>query len=99
MKIRKFRDSDINQIVFLSYDTVHSVNDQDYTTDQLNAWAPKDEGNAKLVNWKDLFSCNITYIAEINDKIVGFSDMTYNGYLDRLYIHKDFQRQGIATSL
>lgn len=99
MKIRKFRDSDINQIVSLFYETVHSVNAQDYSTEQLNAWAPKDEGNAKLINWKDLFSRNITYIAEINDKIVGFSDMTHNGYLDRLYIHKDFQRQGIATSL
>jgi len=25
--------------------------------------------------------------------------MTYRGYLDRLYTHKDYQRQGIATAL
>jgi putative acetyltransferase len=99
MRIRRFESPDINQIVSLFYETVHSVNAQDYSMEQLNAWAPKSEINANLVNWKESLTHNITYIAEINDKIVGFSDMTHNGYLDRLYIHKDFQGQEIAKTL
>ncbi|MCR8980865.1 GNAT family N-acetyltransferase [Brevibacillus laterosporus] len=99
MKIRGFQVADINQIISLFYDTVHFVNARDYSLEQLNAWAPKNEKAIKLVNWKNSLRNNITYIAEINDKIVGFSDMTYHGHLDRLYTHKDFQGQGIATTL
>ncbi len=99
MRIRVFQSADINQMVSLFYETVHAVNARDYTKEQLNAWAPKDEMDAKLINWKDSFVRNITYIAETNDEIVGFSDMTRNGYLDRLFVHKNFQGRGIATEL
>ena len=32
-------------------------------------------------------------------QITGFGDMDDTGYLDRLYVHKDFQHRGIATAL
>ena len=32
-------------------------------------------------------------------RIVGFGDITSGGYLDRLYVHKDCQHQGIASAL
>ena len=31
-------------------------------------------------------------------EIVGFGDIDKSGYLDRLYVHKDHQREGIATA-
>ena len=99
MKIRKFHDSDVSQMVSLFYETVHSVNKQHYTQQQLDVWAPRDEEVLKWTTWKDSFNLNVTYIAEINGNIVGFADMTQEGHLDRLYIHRDFQRQGIASSL
>lgn len=99
MEIRKFHESDISQIVSLFYDTVHSVNAKDYSQEQLHAWAPQDERESRIVNWKDSLQHNITYVAEMNGKIVGFSDMNYDGHLDRLYVHKDFQGQGIASAL
>lgn len=33
------------------------------------------------------------------DVIVGFGDIDNTGYLDRLFVHKDYQGQGIATAL
>ncbi|MNI01098.1 putative N-acetyltransferase YafP [compost metagenome] len=99
MELRKFQDADINQVVTLFYQTVHSVNKQDYSQEQLDAWAPKDEEILKRKTWKESMNLNITYIAEMNGNIVGFSDMTQDGYLNRLYIHKDYQRQGIASAL
>lgn len=33
------------------------------------------------------------------EKIVGFGDIDKTGYLDRLYVHKDYQRKKIATYL
>ena len=99
MKIREYQDSDIKQIVLLFYETVHSVNTVDYSIEQLHAWAPRKEIEKKLKGWNIFLGNNITYVAEINGKIVGFVDMSYRGYLDRLYTHKDYLRQGIATAL
>ena len=33
------------------------------------------------------------------EQIAGFADMDSTGYLDRLYVHKDFQRHRIASEL
>ena len=34
-----------------------------------------------------------------NGVIVGFGDMCPNGYPDRLYVHRDFQRHGTARAI
>jgi len=98
MAIRKFKNTDTAQIVTLFYETVHTVNARDYSLEQLEAWAPIDEKEAKIADWKDTLSRNITYVAEIGGTIIGFSEMTATGYLNRLYIHKDFQGQGLASA-
>lgn len=54
---------------------------------------------SRIENWSESLSKNITYTAKINNKIVGFSDLTHDGFIDRLYVHKNFQRMGIASKL
>ena len=34
-----------------------------------------------------------------NALIIGFGDMDDTGYLDRLYVHKDYQERGVATAI
>lgn len=99
MEIRAYQESDISQLISLFYETVHSVNKQHYSQEQLDAWAPKEEKALKLNTWSTSLRQNITYVAEMNGYIVGFSDMTMEGHLDRLYVHKDFQGQGVASVL
>ena len=38
-------------------------------------------------------------VAMEDEIIVGFGDIDKSGYLDRLYVHKDYQRNGIASAL
>lgn len=99
MEVIKFNKSDIEEIMSLFYETVHSVNAQDYSQVQLDVWAPKEDKDILIQAWQDSLYQNITYVAKINSKIVGFSDLTYYGYLDRLYVHKDYQGKGIASAL
>lgn len=96
MIIRKYRASDCNKLANLFYDTVHNVNKKDYTLEQLNVWAT---GKVDLGKWNESFLEHYTVVAIDNDKIVGFGDIDKTGYLDRLYIHKDYQRRGIATAI
>ena len=46
-----------------------------------------------LKAWDASFRAHKTIIAVKNGEIVGFGDMDETGYLDRLYVHKDYQGQ------
>jgi putative acetyltransferase len=100
--IRKFQDPDADQIATLFYDTVHAVNARDYTPEQLDAWAPKlsaDERKEQVERLKLSLRKHISYVADIAGQVVGFADITEDGYLDRMFVHKDHQGQGIASAL
>jgi len=60
----------------------------------LDVWA---DGNVDLVDWNNSFLEHYTVVATDNGIIVGFGDIDQSGYLDRLFVHKDYQRRGIAT--
>lgn len=95
-KLRKYKSSDCGEIIELFYNTVHSINKKDYTQIQLDVWATK---NIDIGKWDISFLNNYTVVVESNGIIVGFGDISKDGYLDRLYVHKDFQRMGIATMI
>ena len=96
MELREYRSSDCVQLAELFYQTVHSVNARDYTPAQLDAWAT---GKVDLAEWDASFRKHDTIVAVENSVIVGFGDMDDSGYLDRLYVHKDYQRRGIASAI
>ena len=52
-----------------------------------------------LKAWDASFRAHKTIIAVKNGEIVGFGDMDETGYLDRLYVHKDYQGQGVASAI
>lgn len=96
MFIREYVPSDCSETAELFYNTVHAVNARDYTEKQLNAWASK---NIDINAWNLSLSENYTIVAVEDKVIVGFGDIDKTGYLDRLFVHKDFQRRGIATKI
>lgn len=100
MVLRRYRTSDCRRMAELFYETVHSVNAADYTKEQLDAWAT---GNVDLTAWDKSFLEHFTIVAEETGddgkRIVGFGDIDSTGYLDRLYVRKDRQRRGIASTI
>ena len=96
MVIRKYEPSDCQQLAELFYQTVHHVNAIDYTNEQLDAWA---DGHVDLKEWNKSFMAHYTVVCLKDHMIVGFGDIDETGYLDRLYVHKDYQRQGIAFAI
>jgi Ser/Thr protein kinase RdoA (MazF antagonist)/GNAT superfamily N-acetyltransferase len=96
ISIRDYKPSDCATMAKLFYDTVHVVNAADYSQEQLDAWAT---GTVNLKKMNESFLSHRTVVAWKDDLLVGFGDMDETGYLDRLYVHKDHQRQGIATAI
>lgn len=96
MKIRRYRQSDCKEITELFYHTVHTVNAKDYTAEQIDVWAAEE---ADLEKWNQSLQEHDSIVAVEKDVIVGFGDIDQTGYLDRLYVHADYQRKGIASAL
>ncbi len=93
-----YNSEDLEACLKLFHDTVHSVNSKDYNKEQLDAWAPEDLEKNKS-RWQEHLEKGICFVAKLNSHLVGFADMTDSGHLHGLYVHKDFQGQGIASKL
>lgn len=96
MELRKYNANDCKELAQLFYDTVHTINAKDYTKEQLNVWAT---GQIDFEKWNASLSENHTVIAVEKNVIVGFGDMDKTGYIDRLFVHKNYQGKGIATAI
>lgn len=100
--LRPYLPSDCAALAALFYETVHTVNAGDYSKEQLDAWA---DGQVNLEAWNKSFLVHHTYVAvqksgaAAGGRIIGFGDMDDTGYLDQLYVHKDYLRQGVATAI
>lgn len=46
-----------------------------------------------------LLSSRLSFVAELNGAILGFADITADGYLDHLYTHRYYQGIGVASAL
>ena len=97
LSIRAYRPADLPQLAALFYDTVHAVCSAHYTPEECDAWAPTERD---LAPWAESLAAHLSLVAELHGSIVGFGDADLPAsYLDRLYVHKDFLRRGIATAL
>ncbi|HEY3251276.1 MAG TPA: GNAT family N-acetyltransferase [Ignavibacteria bacterium] len=96
MKIRRANISDVDEIRQLFYDTVTTINKKDYNQKQIEIWA---SGTLNAEGWSNKINEQYFFVAELQGKIIGFSSITDQGFIDYMYVHKDFQRQGIASGL
>ena len=96
MNIRKHQQQDIEQIASLYYTTVRKVNCRDYSDKHIDAWAPKIYDNDF---WLKRFDNYDVYVIENDGVILGFCEYQYPGHIDCLYIHHEWQRQGLASKL
>ena len=97
MELHAYRPEDCPALLELFRDSVHTVCARDYSPAELAAWA---DGARDAAAWDQSFRQHVTLVAREGPEVVGFGDLdARSGYLDRLYVHARFQRQGIATAL
>lgn len=85
----------------LFYETIHAVNKFDYSSKQLEAWAPTvepfhSESKQRII---DKLSNQYSVAAKECGLLIGFGSLDENHDVDMLYVHKDRQQQGIASRI
>ena len=106
MHIRDYKPSDCKEIAELFYNTVHSINAIDYSTEQLDVWA---SGKVNLQEWNDSFIEHYTLVAVDNDtlkylaKVLDEEELRFwNDHFERLETikrkydpYREFEPQGL----
>ena len=95
--IRVALQSDTVELKQLFQNTVLAINRRDYSQAEVEDWASCGDD---LSNIEDMIKTHY-FIVAVNQQseIVGFSSITPQGYLHSMFVHKDFQGEGIATIL
>ena len=95
-QIRQYQPGEEPLLRELFYNTVHNVNQRDYTPEQRNAWAPAQyDENA----WAMRLLESEPFVALDNDTIVGFADVQNDGYIDFFFCHQAYQGKGVGKAL
>ena len=96
MDIRRFQPGEEFALFEVFYSAIHLIARNDYSEEQLNAWAPLDF-DRKI--WVDRITGINPFVAEINGKPVGYADVQHNGYIDHFFVSGYYPRQGIGKAL
>ena len=88
--------ADLPEMKELFRSTIMSVCANEYDAEQRAVWAAASE---KTERWNDLINNQYVLLAIRDGIIAGFGSLLNGDYLDFMYVHKDFQRQGIAEAL
>jgi putative acetyltransferase len=96
VSIRIAKSADLKEIQKMFVDTITAICKDDYSFEQIRAWTSSIENTNR---WTDKLKSQYFLIAELDNKIVGYASLENNDHLDLLYVHKDYQRRGIADSL
>lgn len=94
--IRPYVATDASTLVSLFRASVREIASNDYSAPQIREWAPDHIDEGRL---GQKCASRPTWIAEVEGRIAGFSDLEPDGHVDMLYVHPDFQRRGVAQAL
>jgi len=98
-KIRNGGLEDLPELRTLFVDTITSICKADYDADQIDAWISDTKSGANRQSWHDMITNQFVLVAQYGSKIVGFATLDDGNHIDWFYVHKDHQRQGIASRL
>lgn len=96
ISIRLSKLSDLTEMQKMFVDTISTICKNDYSPEQIKVWISSIENTQR---WTDKLTSQYFLIAELDNKIVGYASLENNDYFDFLYVHKDYQRRGIADRL
>ncbi|GEN72424.1 GNAT family N-acetyltransferase [Chryseobacterium lathyri] len=96
MIIRKGNINDLTEMLKIFTDTITAICKHDYNSDQINAWKSGAENEER---WLQVIDHQFVIVAKVNGQMAGFCTLDQGNYIDLLFVHKDFQQQGVARKM
>lgn len=96
IKYRPAQTNDLRTLQKLFVETIRSTCRNDYSPEAIEAWTTSVHNTER---WMSVVENQFCLIAEIDGRVAGFGSLDKGEYLDFMYVHKDFLRQGVANAL
>jgi putative acetyltransferase len=96
MNIRRFQPGEELALFEVYYSAIHLIASNDYSAEQVNAWAPS---NLDRELWVNRIRGINPFVAEIDGQPVGYADVQQNGYIDHFFVSGHHPRQGVGKAL
>ena len=96
MILRDYREPDGPATLDVFLRAIRVTAARDYAPEQVAAWASDEIDPA---GWAARRASARTQVAEVDGRVVGFTDVDDRGYVDMLFVDPAFARQGVATAL
>lgn len=87
---------DLDEMKQLYVGTIMKVCENDYSFKEREQWSSSVN---KTERWIEIAETQYVLLAEIDQQIVAYATLKDGNYIDFFYVHKDFQRRGIAQQL
>lgn len=96
MNERPYQPADLPGVIETYTTSIRTLATAYYSPEQIEAWAPTTPDAAR---WQERLRCLHTLVSESGGVLAGFVSYTPTGYLDFLFTHPTFARQGVASRL
>lgn len=97
LKIRPYEPNDAAATLKIFLDAVTRTAAADYSTEQIRAWANADSRN--LDEWDRGMCSRESYLATVDQRPSGFTDLDASGYIHMLFVAPENSRQGVGLGL
>ncbi|MBI1184478.1 GNAT family N-acetyltransferase [bacterium] len=94
--LRRANSNDLLEMQKLFVDTIKAICCDDYTQAQIEVWTSTIDNKQR---WRDKLVSQYFLVAEVDSEIVGFASLENDNCLDLMYVHKNYQRKGVAKAL
>ena len=95
--VRKYKPEDVQELANIYYNTIHLINIQHYSQEQVDVWAP--ESSLEMEGWAKKFTRTKPFIAVVGNEVVGFAEFEPNGHIDCFYVHHNWIGKGVGKAL
>ncbi len=82
ISIRDYQPEDVQALANIYYNTIHRINIQHYTEEQVSVWAPAT--SLETEEWTKKFPKTKPIIATVGAEIVGFAEFEPNDHFRNL---------------
>ena len=96
VQIRRYEPGEERARFEVYYSAIHLTASRDYTSEQIQAWAPRD---LDMNLWENRIHSINPFVADLNGEVVGYADLQANGYIDHFFVSGTHSRRGIGSLL
>jgi putative acetyltransferase len=99
MQIRPYVIGEEMALLAIFQSSVRGLAVRDYTSEQIDAWSPRDCTKDVRAQWTARIRANRPWVAEVEGEPAGFADLQPTGYIDQFFVAAPFARKGVGTAL